>query len=106
MINDIDMITGKFLTPDFLPKNKKYLLKYYSAPCSRAFLLYYLYGGDKYALFTPHTGHICTQRWWYFEINRLKKIIKLNEEARFGFDLDTVEKLEKGKIKKKNFKKT
>lgn len=82
-----------------LPKEKKYLLKYFDTPLQIAFLKYFHVFGD-YANFVDHTGISCQLKWLKTLHSKLQRIEKMHKEARSNMDLETLAKIESGKQKK------
>ena len=79
-----------------LPKEKKYLLKYFDTPIQIAFLKYIHVFGD-YKNFTDHTGLSCQFKWLKSLYDKLRKIEKMHKEAKSNMDLETLERIETGK---------
>ena len=59
MQKDLDFISGKFFDFD-VPKNKRYLLKYFKSDLQAAFLRYFLVFGTS-KNFIDHTGYYCNK---------------------------------------------
>jgi hypothetical protein len=81
-----------------VPKEKKYLLKYFSSRIQRSFLRYYFTFGT-IVYFSEHTGYNCTKRWLRMCRNRLEELEAVHAAARANFDLDGLEFIESGKYK-------
>jgi hypothetical protein len=78
-----------------LPKDKKYLLKYFDTPLQQMFIRYVYLFGD-YANFQDHTGVRCQLRWMK-ELNiRLQSIQKAHKEARQNMDIEKLAFIESG----------
>jgi len=81
-----------------LPKDKKYLLKYFKTSVQKQFVKYYFCFGD-YKNFANHTGNTCQDRWLIVLEKKLNFLEKSKEEARRNFDLELIAKIESGKYK-------
>lgn len=97
MSRDLAFISRRFDTVE-LPREKAYLYKYFKTKVQEAFLKYvYVFG--EYSNFSDHTGISCTPRWLKKLHDRLVKLETLHREAKQGFDLETLAKIETGKYK-------
>lgn len=97
-MRDLDFISGRFF--DFeIPKEKRYLLKYFTTELQQAFLRYYMVFGSA-ANFVEHTGHYCSERLlWKFKA-RYRHLTQVYEEAKKSLTeegMSTVERIEAGK---------
>ena len=81
-----------------LPKEKKYLFKYFDTPLQIAFLKYIHVFGD-YKNFVDHTGLSCQLKWLKTLHQKLQRLEKLHKEARFNMDLEGLARIESGKQK-------
>ena len=81
-----------------LPKDKKYLLKYFKTNVQRQFLKYYFCFGD-YKNFCNHTGNPCQERWLVILEKKLVFLERSKEKARKDFDLELIARIESGKYK-------
>lgn len=81
-----------------LPKDKKYLLKYFDTPLQMTFLKY-VYVFENYSNFVDHTGFPCTTRWLAVLYNRLQTLQSLHRAARANMDMTALAKIESGKYK-------
>ena len=81
-----------------LPKEKRYLLRYFDTPIQKAFLKYIHVFGD-YSNFVDHTGLVCSPRWLEILYNRLRKLQTLHREARANMDMTTLAHIESGNFK-------
>lgn len=79
-MRDADFLSGKFF--DFeIPKDKGYLLKYFTTDIQAAFLRYYfVFGAVKN--FTDHTGYYCSRRLLFKMQKHLKRLVKAHDEAK------------------------
>ena len=91
-------LSGQFFDCD-LPKEKKYLFRYFKTDLERQFLRYYHCFGQ-YEYFTEHTGMTCQVRWLGILKKRLDTIVQLHAKAKREFDLELLAKIETGKYHK------
>jgi hypothetical protein len=94
---DAHFISGDFLSVT-LPKEKLYLLRYFSTDIQRAFL-FYMHVFGEWSMFMDHTGHRCSRRNLQILSVRLVDIQAAHKKAKESFDFDALEKIEKGKYK-------
>lgn len=97
---DMSFISREFETFE-LPKEKKYLLKYFDTVLQEAFLKYVFVFGD-YDNFVDHTGLACQPRWLKNLYNKLKRLESAHKEARSSFSEEGMKRLaqiESGKFK-------
>jgi hypothetical protein len=79
-MKDLEFISGKFLDCE-IPKEKRYLLKYFKTNLQIAFLRYYLTFGTVNN-FIDHTGYHCS-RWLLYEFkDRYHRLVKAYDEAK------------------------
>lgn len=97
LTRDLSFISREFETIE-LPKEKKYLLKYFNTVLQEAFLKYVFVFGD-YDNFVDHTGFSCRPRWLKNLYNKLRHIESLHKEARANMDMTTLALIESGKHK-------
>ena len=95
--HDLKLISLQLETVE-LPKEKKYLFKYFNTPLQIAFLKYFHLFGD-YSNFVDHTGLSCQIKWLKSLHSKLQKIEKMHKEARFNMDIETLARIESGKQK-------
>ena len=81
-----------------LPKEKRYLLRYFDTPIQTVFLKY-VHVFDDYSNFVDHTGLACSTRWLAILYNRLLKLQTLHQEARANMDMTTLAHIESGNFK-------
>jgi len=81
-----------------VPKNKKYLLKYFNTDLQEAFLKYYLVFGD-WSNFVEHTGLVCQPRWMKTLESKLVLLEAAHLEAKKDMDMTKLAKIESGKFK-------
>jgi len=90
-------ISGRFFYYN-IPKEQKYLLKYFKNDLQKQFLRYVLcYRSVE--RFTDHTGYYCNPRWLAYLKLKLEKLETAYDTAKKNFDLETVAKIEKGKYR-------
>ena len=80
-MQDLEFISGAFFDYD-IPRDKRYLLKYFTTELQAAFLKYCLFNEGETRLFRDHTGHYCSDRLRFRLLHRFRHLIKLHEEAR------------------------
>lgn len=96
MQRDLIFLSGDFT---YLPKEKKYLTKYFKTKIQRAFLSYFLLFGD-YENFVDHTGLYCQMRYLKILHFRLLKIELAHKNAKRDVDLTSLALIESGKLRK------
>ena len=97
MKDDLLFISGTF--EDFeIPRDKRYLHKYFDTPVQDAFLKYYFAFGN-YDNFVDHTGHRARKHWLVILDNRLKKFQNLHKEAKANMDMTTLALIESGEYR-------
>lgn len=94
MSNELTFISGSFFDCD-MPKEKKYLLKYFKTPLEQQFLRYYHCFGN-YTHFTDHTGMHCKPRWLMVLKQRLDMLVQLHAKAKKEMDLELLMVIETG----------
>ena len=98
-INNLDeemaFVGGLFVNCD-IPKEKQYLLKYFTSDLQKQFLRYLLQFQST-VRFVDHTGYYCSDRWLKMLKARMKKLETAYEKAKKDFDLETVAAIEMGK---------
>lgn len=94
---DLIFLARQFETVE-LPKEKKYLLRYFDTPLQTAFLKYVHVFGD-YDNFVDHTGLACRLFWLQFLYNRLQGLEAAHKEARANMDMTALAHIESGKYK-------
>ena len=96
MNGDLIFLSGKFFDVE-LPKEKRYLLKYFDTPIQKAYLLYvHLFGDSKN--FVDHTGLYCGKTYLCNLIKKLEKIQRKHKEAKESMDLEMLVVIETGKF--------
>lgn len=99
-MRDLDFISGRFFDFD-VPKEKRYLLKYFKNGLQRAFLKYFMVFGE-HRNFTDHTGHYCHPRFIVEMEERLHRIVGVYDEAKRALSeegMATVHLIESGKFR-------
>lgn len=95
--DDLNLISRKFESFD-IPKEKRYLLKYFDTEIQEAFLRYFLVFGT-YESFVDHTGLLCQVRYRRTLVNKFYLLEKLHKEAKNNMDMTTLARIEAGKYK-------
>lgn len=92
-----------FLAGDFafIPKDKKYLTKYFKTDVQRTFLAYFILFGT-YDNFVDHTGLYCQRRYLKILHDKMLRIEEAHRIAKQNLDLDILAKIESGKAKSLN----
>ena len=80
-----------------IPKEKKFLLKYFRGKFQRQFLRYFIFFGD-YENFVDHTGFCCSKRWLKNLEKKYNDLIYMQNTSRSNIDLDRLTEIESGKI--------
>lgn len=94
---DLAFIGEKYLDVD-LPKEKRYLLKYFDTRIQEAFVKYVHVFGD-YENFVDHTGLRCKKQYLQTLHERLQKLEALHRQAKSSMDLETLAEIEMGNYK-------
>lgn len=94
---DLLLLSRQFETVE-LPKEKKYLLRYFDNPVQEAFLKYF-FVFDNYINFCDHTGYVVQKKWLKHLHEKLKTIEKAHKDARSNFDMAGLVEIEKGEFK-------
>jgi len=94
---DLSFLARQWETVE-LPKEKKYLLRYFNTPLQAAFLKYVHIFGD-YSNFVDHTGLASSPRWLAILYNRLQTLQTLHREARANMDMTALAHIESGNYK-------
>ena len=89
---------GRLYETSEIPKDKRYLLKYFSTPLQEAFLRYQLVFGDT-KNFVDHTGLVVQERWLKTLRERMEEIETAKRVARETLDLTRLAEIESGDYK-------
>lgn len=81
-----------------IPKDKKYLHKYFRSKLQKLFLRYFLIFGE-WTHFTEHTGQKVQKHWLRALHRKLIKVEAAHAEAKANFDLEKLVLIERGKLK-------
>lgn len=96
-MRDIIFLSGDFFeTP--IPRNKFYLLKYFTTDIQLAFLRYYFVFGD-FHCFSEHTGHAATRKYIQTMEQRLQTLMDAHDKAKKSMDMDVLYDIESGRFK-------
>ena len=96
-MRDLDFIAGKFEDLP-IPKEQKYLLKYFKTDIQQAILRYYLVFGEM-SCFIEHTGYYTTKSYLYRQEQKLQELMKVHAEAKSSMNFEDLWKIESGKYK-------
>jgi len=98
-MRDLDFISGTFFDYS-IPRDKQYLLKYFTTDVQVAFLRYALVFDDT-KLFKDHTGFYCSDRLKFSLLSRFRTLVKLHDQAKNSLTeegLNTLQLLESGQF--------
>lgn len=99
MVREKDLL---FLSQEYenlsIPKNKKYLLKYFNTELQEAFLKYLLVFGD-WKNFVEHTGLACQPRWMVKLEAKFFALETAHAQAKKEMDMKKLAEIERGKFK-------
>lgn len=104
-MNDLDFVSGGFFELE-IPKERRYLLKYFTGDLQMAFLRYYLVAGEC-KNFNDHTGYCCAKSLVKRFEDRFNKLVELHENSKKSFTeegLQSIQMIESGKLKFKQLK--
>lgn len=99
MVFDLLFISGNFFDIN-IPKDKKYLKKYFRTSIEKQFLRYYIVFNTRQR-FLEHTGCFVKKRWLQVLEKRFKDLTIEHQNAKLNFDLEKLELIESGKFFKK-----
>ena len=91
-MRDLDFISGNFFEQE-IPRDKHYLLRYFTTDLQKAFLRYRLVF-ENTKLFKDHTGFYCSDRLRFKLLFRFKKLIQIHAEAKSTFTEEGLNKLQ------------
>jgi hypothetical protein len=94
---DLKLISGSFLENEIY-QEKNWLKRYFSSFLQISFLSYFLCFRSHF-YFNQHTGIVCSKRYLKKMKKKLCLLESIYEKARSNFDLELLEKIEKGKYK-------
>jgi len=80
-----------------IPKDKKFLLKYFNGKIQKCFLRYFIFFGE-YKNFVDHTGFCCQNRWLKQLEKKYEDLIYLQAYYKKNINLEMLADLESGKI--------
>ena len=92
-MDDLQFVSGEFLDCE-VPRDKQWLLKYFTTDVHRAFLRYYVLCGET-KLFQAHTGMYCSDRLKYRLLCRYRQLTKLHGDAKRAFTEESMKLLHK-----------
>lgn len=105
-MKDLEFISGNFFEFE-IPKDKRYLLKYFKGKLQVAFLRYYMVFESR-KNFTDHTGYRCAESLQKKLEKRYLNLVELYDKSKASFTeegLQTIQLIESGKFKFTYFKK-
>lgn len=94
---ELKIVSGEILDYQ-IPKDKRYLIKYFKTPIEIQFLRYYLLIGNT-TLFSDHTGHHCTNRYLRKLKWKFKFLTGLLDKAKSEMDMATLAVIKSGKYR-------
>jgi len=89
---------GRLYETSEIPKDKRYLLKYFSNPLQEAVLRYQLVFGDT-KNFVDHTGIVVQERWLKTLRERMEELEEAKKTARALLDFTKLAEIESGDYK-------
>ena len=98
-MKDLEFVSGRFFDYE-IPKEKRYLLRYFKTDLQAAFLRYYLIFGN-YQSFKDHTGRHCNPRMLLTLRKKFDKLEKIHDEAKTSMTeegMRTLQLLETGQF--------
>ena len=96
-MNDLNLVSGDFFDLE-LPKDKRYLYKYFDTDVQMLFLRYYYVFGNCHR-FAEHTGYSCSRRWLADLKRKYNKLISSYEKAKENADFALLAEIQSGKLK-------
>jgi hypothetical protein len=99
MGNDLSYMAGDFAEP-VIPKDKKYLFKYFKTDIQTIFLKYYMTYKTTSG-FTNATGRKCTRQFLSKQRRKIEIVEAAHQKAKQEFDIELLWKIENGKYKVK-----
>lgn len=95
---DLAIISGDFFYDSDLPREKKYLYKYFPTKAQRLFVRYFLLFGQT-RRFVDHTGCYVTSRYLRKMKNKFRRLEKEYKAAKLVGDIEKIALLESGNFK-------
>ena len=93
-MSDAKFVSGEFF--DFqIPKDKKYLMKYFTTEIQQQFVSYLLMFGG-YDNFVDHTGIFCKKRYMQHMFAQFTKIQEAHYKAKKEMNLELLSDIESG----------
>jgi len=93
----LEVVSGEIFDYQ-IPKDKRYLIKYFKTPIEMQFLRYYLLIGNT-LLFSDHTGHHCTRRYLRKLKEKFNLLTELLDKAKAEMDMTTLAIIKSGKYR-------
>jgi len=96
-MKDLKLISGELFEYE-LPKEHRYLYKYYSTAVERSFVNYYFCFNGDFENFVDHTGVYAAKKWIGVMKRRLIVIMESHKKAKEEMDMKTLAFIEAGKM--------
>jgi hypothetical protein len=96
-VRDLDFVSGRFADLP-IPKEQKYLLKYFKTPLQRA-ILRYLFVFHEWSCFVDHTGYFTTKSYLIRQEQKLYELMAAQVAAKSSMNFEELWKIESGKYK-------
>ena len=91
---ELEFVSGRIFDLT-IPKERKYLYKYFASDAQQHFVKYYLTFGN-FTRFAEHTGFRFEKRWLRYLKGRLLKLMEAHKKAKEDLDFETLTKIESG----------
>ncbi len=93
---DAHFISGDFFSDNCIPRDKLYLLKYFTTEIQKQFIRHMHIFGD-HRLFGNISGIRCGKRFPQILLNRMHELENVHKIAKDAMDLEVLESIEKGR---------
>jgi hypothetical protein len=93
---DLLFVSGAFFETE-IPKDKLFLLKYYTTPVQLTWFRYFIAFGDS-KCFSAHTGYPMTDRYNRRMRRRYLHLVELEKDARLKMDFDKLWEVTSGGV--------
>jgi hypothetical protein len=94
-MTDLQFLSGEFLDYE-VPKDKRWLFKYFKTTIQKQFLAFYIEFEDIY-MFKQYTGIVVSKRALERLVIKYDILIKLKDQSKSEFELEKLWKIESGK---------
>lgn len=98
MITERDIKFSSDFMGEPIGKERKWMTRYFKTKTKKLFLKYFLSFGSTIR-FREHCGEVCTKRYLKKMKRQFVMLSERHDEAKTNFDLDALERIEKGKWK-------